>query len=118
MKNVKTIKSMLRSFELASGLKINFSKNSFGAIGKFVQWTKEAAEYLNCRILSLPFLYMGIPIGANLRHSEFWDPIIRKCERKLAEWKHRHISFRGRVILINAVLTTLPIYFFSFSRVP
>ena len=118
MKNVKTIKSLLRSFELASGLKINFAKNSFGAIGKSVQWTKVAAEYLNCRILSLPSLYLGIPIGANLRRTEFWDRIIRKCERKLTAWKYRHISFGGRVILINAVLTTLPIYFFSFFRVP
>jgi len=84
MQNVKTIKSMLRSFELAFGLKINFAKSSFGAIGKFDQWRKEAVEYLNCRILSLPFLYLGIPIGDNPRRSEFWDPIIRKCERKLA----------------------------------
>ncbi|KAH1150639.1 hypothetical protein GYH30_044590 [Glycine max] len=118
LKNVKTIKSLLRSFELASGLKINFAKGSFGAIGKSAQWTKSAAEYLNCRTLSLPFLYLGIPIGVNLRRTEFWDPIICKCERKLAAWKHRHISFGGRVTLINTVLSTLPIYFFPFFRVP
>ena len=34
MQNVKTIKSILRSFELVSGLRINFGKSSFGAIGK------------------------------------------------------------------------------------
>ena len=118
LKNVKTIKSLLRSFELVSGLKINFAKSSFGAIGKSAQWTKSAAEYLNCRTLSLPFLYLGIPIGVNLRRTEFWDPIICKCERKLAAWKHRHISFGGRVTLINVVLSTLPIYYFSFFRVP
>ena len=118
MQNVKTIKSILRSFELASGLKINFAKSSFGAIGKSDQWRKEAAEYLNCRILPLPFMYLGIPIGDNPRRSEFWDPILRKCERKLATWKHRHISFGGRVTLINSILTAIPIYFFSFFRVP
>ena len=37
LKNVKTIKSLLRSFELVSGLKINFAKSSFGAIGKSVE---------------------------------------------------------------------------------
>ena len=47
----------------------------------------------------------------------FWDPIIRKCEGKLATWKHRHMSFRGRVTLINSVLTAISIYFFSFFRV-
>lgn len=63
MQNVKTIKSMLRSFELASGLKINFAKSCFGAIGKSDQWRKEAAEYLNCSMLSMPFLIWVSPLG-------------------------------------------------------
>ena len=47
-----------------------------------------------------------------------WDPIITKCERKLAKWKQRHLLFGGRVTLIKSVLTSIPIYFFSFFRVP
>lgn len=31
--NVLTIKSMLRCYELVSGLKVNFCKSSFGALG-------------------------------------------------------------------------------------
>ncbi|XP_028236879.1 uncharacterized protein LOC114416213 [Glycine soja] len=77
------IKYILRSFELASGLKINFAKSSFGAIGKSDQWWKEAAKYLNCRILSLPFMYLGIPIGDNPRRNEFWDPILQKVPSKI-----------------------------------
>ena len=90
----------------------------FGAVGKSDQWRKEAVEYLNCRILSMPFTYLGIPIRANPRRSELWDPVIRKCERKLARWKQRHLSFGGRVTLIQSILTSIPIYFFSFFRVP
>ena len=118
VQNVKTIKSILRSFELVSGLKKNFAKSSFGVVGKSEQWQAEAARYLNCRILSFPFSYLGIPIGDNPSRSRLWDPIIKKCERRLATWKHRHISFGGRVTLINAALTAIPIYFFSFFRVP
>ena len=118
MENVKAIKVILRCFELMSGLKINFAKSRFGAIWKSDQWGKEAAEFLNCSTLSMPFSYLGIPIGSNPRCSKTWDPIIRKCETKLAKWKQRHISFGGRVTLINAVLTALPIYFFSFFRIP
>jgi len=118
MENVRTVKTILRCFELASGLKINFAKSRCGAICKSEQWCKEEADFLNCSILPMPFSYLGIPIGANPKHREIWDPIIRKCETKLARWKQRHISLGGRVTLINAVLTTLPIYFFSFFRVP
>ena len=87
MQNVKTIKSILRAFELASGLKINYAKSCFEAMGQSQQWIMQAAGYLNCRILSMPFTYLGIPIGANPRRSELWDPIIRKSEKKLARWK-------------------------------
>ena len=38
MSNVKAIKVMLRSFELVSGLKINFAKSCFGAFGMTEQW--------------------------------------------------------------------------------
>ena len=84
MRNVKAIKAILRAFELVSGLKINFVKSSFGAFGMSEQWKIEAANYLNCSLLTIPFIYLGIPIGANPRRCQMWDPLINKCERKLA----------------------------------
>ena len=47
LQNVITIKSILRGFELASGLKINYAKSCFGAVGKSEQWAREAAELQN-----------------------------------------------------------------------
>ena len=118
MANVKAIKAMLRVFELASGLKINFAKSGFGAFGVMEAWKREAANYLNCSLLTLPFTYLGVPIGANPRRYQTWDPIISKCERKLVKWKLRHLLFGGRVTLLKSVLTSIPIYFLSFYRVP
>jgi len=91
MSNVAAIKTMLWSFELVSGLKINFAKSCFGAFGVSEEWVKNAADTLNCRLLSLPFSYLGIPIGANPRRSETWETIIVKCEKRLNKWKQRHL---------------------------
>ncbi|XP_028193184.1 uncharacterized protein LOC114378756 [Glycine soja] len=65
--NVEAIKVILRSFELVSGLRINFSKIYFGVFGVTDQWKQEAANYLHCSLLAFPFVYLGIPIGANPR---------------------------------------------------
>ena len=118
VENVKAIEVRLRSFELVSGLKINFSKSSFGAIGMSESWKVATARYLNYKLLAIPFLYLGIPIGANPRCSDIWDPIVKKCERKLTKWKQKLLSFGGRVTLIKSVLNSIPTYFFSFFRAP
>ena len=101
LQNVKVIKAILRAFELASGLKINYAKSSFGVVGKSEQWCKEAAELLNCKILHIPFTYLGIPIGANPRRSEVWDLVVRRLERKLGKGRQRHLAGGGGVAVIK-----------------
>ena len=70
MENTKAIKVILRIFEMVSGLKINFAKSSFGAIDMPKSWKQNAANYLNCSVLAIPFVYLGIPIGANPRRCQ------------------------------------------------
>lgn len=47
-----------------------------------------------------------------------WDMVIRKVESKLATWKSKMVSFRGRLMLIKVVLFSLPVYFLSMFRAP
>nr|KYP63611.1 hypothetical protein KK1_018190 [Cajanus cajan] len=50
------------------------------------------AQLLNCTLLSMSFLYLGIPIGANPRREVTWRPILHKFTKKFASWKYRHLS--------------------------
>ena len=65
---------------MVSGLKINFAKSCFGAFGMTDRWKIEAVSCLNCSLLPIPFVYLGIPIGANPRRCHMWNPILEKCE--------------------------------------
>ncbi|RZB60409.1 Dual specificity protein kinase YAK1-like [Glycine soja] len=112
------MKSILRIFEMASGLKINYAKSQFGCMGKSEAWCREAALFLNCGQLQFPFSYLGIPMGSSSRSWNVWHPLINKYEVKLAKWKQRCLSMGGRITLINSVLTALPIYLLSFFRIP
>ena len=73
MENVKAMKAILRSFEMVSGLRINFAKSQFGAIGQSEDWCLSAADYLNCALLHFPFCYLGLPIGINPRRKVVWE---------------------------------------------
>lgn len=118
LSNVVAIKCMLRGFELVSGLKLNFFKSCFGFIGVPLVDTERYAHLLKCKILSLPFVYLGIPIGANPRLVDTWKPIVHKFARKLSSWKHKVLSMVGRVCLINFILSSFPLFFLSFFKLP
>nr|KYP51173.1 Putative ribonuclease H protein At1g65750 family [Cajanus cajan] len=68
--------------------------------------------------MSFPFTYLRIPTGANPRRVGTWDGIVAKLSKKLAAWKHKSLSLAGRVCLINFVLTSLPLFFLSFFKMP
>ena len=59
------------------------------------------SKILNYTILSIPFVYLDIPISANPRRMETWESIINFFDKKLASWKHKHLSFARRVCLIE-----------------
>nr|KYP72703.1 Transposon TX1 uncharacterized [Cajanus cajan] len=112
--NVKTMKVILRCFELVSGLKVNFAKSSLGGVGVNTEVMISYAEQIHCKLSPIPFQYLGIPIGANPRRCTTWQPVIRKCSKKLSTWRASSLSIAGKVCLINSVLTSLPLYFMSF----
>lgn len=66
---------------------------------------------------SLPFKFLGLPIGANPRLSAMWNPIIDSMKGRLSTWKGRFISLGGRT-LIHSVLNSIPLYYLSFFKVP
>ncbi|KAH1237797.1 hypothetical protein HKD37_08G022300 [Glycine soja] len=84
--NVSAVKALLRGFEMASGLKINFTKSQFGIIGGGANWGVEAAHTLNCGQMDHPFLYLGIPIGAN--PSSLMDQNCPLCGTALEDVAH------------------------------
>jgi len=61
--NVRTIRAVLLLLEEVSGLKVNFFKSLLTGVNIPPTWPSEAASVLHCRTASLPFLYLGLPIG-------------------------------------------------------
>jgi hypothetical protein len=67
LNNLWTLKAILRGFELASGLKVNFWKSSLIGVNVDNSFLELASTFLNCRRGELPFNYLGLPVGASPR---------------------------------------------------
>ncbi|KAK2637401.1 hypothetical protein Ddye_032193 [Dipteronia dyeriana] len=68
------------------------------------------------KVVDLPM--QGLPLGGNSRRESFWNPVVSKVEQRLAPWKGAFISKGGRLVLIKAMLSSLPSYFMTVFPMP
>jgi hypothetical protein len=118
VENLWVIKSVLRGFEMASGLKVNFWKSCIMGVNVPQDFLTMASDFLNCRIGRFPFKYLGLPVGANPRLATTWSPLLDAIKKRLGSWGNRHVSLGGRIVLLNAVLNAIPIFFLSYMKMP
>lgn len=118
VQNLWTMKAILRGFQMVSGLKINFSKSSLVGINVSEDFMAMACDFLNCSAGSIPFKYLGLPVSANMRSMSTWEPLVETIEGRLNTWNNRYISFGGRIVLLNSVLNSMPIFYLSFLKMP
>jgi hypothetical protein len=118
VENLWALKAILKGFEMASGLKVNFWKSGLIGINVPPTFLEVACTFLNCRQGSIPFKYLGLPIGANPRNESTWNPILEHLQNRLFTWHNKHISFGGRIVLLNAVLNAIPIFYLSYLKLP
>ncbi|GAU18134.1 hypothetical protein TSUD_248350 [Trifolium subterraneum] len=118
VENLWTTKAILRWFELISGLKVNFFKSKLYGINVGDNFISSAASFLKCKVGKLPFIYLGLPVGANPRRLVTWNPVIEVLQKRLASWKNKYVSLGGRVVLLNSVLAAIPIFYLSLFKMP
>ncbi|XP_071695868.1 uncharacterized protein [Rutidosis leptorrhynchoides] len=111
--NVYSLRNLLKCFELASGLKVNFQKSCIYGIGVDFEEVSHVASRVGCQVGVFSFTYLGLPIGSKMLKLNYWSPVIEKIKGRLSDWRMRTLSFGGRVVLIKSVLNSLPLYYFS-----
>ncbi|KAJ0575381.1 putative RNA-directed DNA polymerase [Helianthus annuus] len=116
--NAVSINRFLRCLYLVSGLKVNHKKCQLYGVGVDEVEVSRLARVVNCEAGKFPFMYLGVPIGANMKCARHWQPVVEKINKKLSTWKARNLSFAGRVTLAKAVLGTIPSYYLSLFHAP
>ena len=99
---------------MMAGLKINFHKSYVNNLSRCEEMGMRVASILNCNLGALSFTYLGLPIKATTLTREDWQPLVDRMEKGLATWKGNALSRGGRLILVNSMLSSLPLYFMSF----
>ncbi|KAI3507508.1 hypothetical protein L1887_22495 [Cichorium endivia] len=116
--NLLNLNRVLRCFYIASGLKVNLLKSRLFGVGVEEFDLIRFANILSCEPAVFPCYFLGLPIGVNMKLSRNWNVVIEKFKSKLSKWKSKMMSFGGRLTLVNSVLSSLPLYYFSLFKAP
>ena len=113
--NAQNIKFLLYLHEGMSGLKINFDKSEVIMVDQDPEKSSIFSEMFNCSIGKWPIKYLGVPVsGSRLRVADC-IPLVEKINKRLDGWKGSSLSLGGRLTLLNACLSSIPIYCMSMS---
>ena len=100
-------------FGEASGLKINLAKSAVYPIRCDGIDLQEVLADFRCNVLSFPCKYLGLPLSVRCLRRVDVQPFIDKVASKLPAWKGKFTNKSGRLKLVNAVLTSMPVYFLT-----
>jgi hypothetical protein len=84
----------------------------------------EAKEKVNdyvtlfgCKEGAMPFMYLCIPMSPGKITNKEWVVIEERFQKKLSSWKGKLPSDGGRLVLINSVLSSRPMFMMSLFRI-
>jgi len=77
------LKEILRKFALSTGLLVNYGKSIMVPINVHPDRMQVLASAFGCAIGSMPFTYLGLPMGTTKQRMEDLTPIMDGMERRL-----------------------------------
>lgn len=112
------IKGVLHVFGEASGLRANLQKSSIMPIRCGDTEREFLQEQMACTIASFPCKYLWFPLSLRRLSKADLQPILDKIADALPSWKAALMATSGRLVLVWAVLTSIPIYLLIALDVP
>ena len=112
-----TLKGLLESFSQSTGLRVNYGKSCLVPLNMTNEKAQMLAGVFGCKIQSLPFTYLGLPMGTTKPRVEHYAPLMNRTERRLTATSN-FLTHAGRLQLVNSVLSSLPMYAMCSLQVP
>jgi hypothetical protein len=111
------LKTILQNFSDSTGLKVNYNKSMMLPINIIETKIDQLARTFGCSKGTLPFTYLGLPLGTTkLRIIDFL-PLVNKCERRLGGISSM-LNQAGRLQITNVVMSSLPTFYMCTLEIP
>lgn len=112
-----TLKALLQYFAQGTGLKVNYHKSCLIPINISDEKADLLAGVFGYKVGSLPFTYLGLPLGTTKLRVIDFAPLVDRVERRLSA-NAAFLSYGDRLTLVNTVFSSLPTYYMCTLLLP
>ena len=110
--------NFLQVYAELTGLKINRSKSAFVPVSVPPHLTQVIQNILQSPEEKLPIKYLGLPLSIKKPNKLAFQPMLQSVQKIMEGWKSNFLSYGGRITLVKAVLSAIPIHFMQALRLP
>jgi Reverse transcriptase (RNA-dependent DNA polymerase) len=115
---IMLLKCIFNQFQRISGLKLNLEKSELLVTTDRQGKTHRLAALMHCQASQFPITHLGLPLSDKRLPRESFYRLIHQEEKRLSGWKADTLSIGGRLVLLNSVLSSQPIYYMSVFFLP
>jgi hypothetical protein len=103
------LKALLNSFADSTGLKVNYRKSQMLPMNVSQEKMVHLSNTFGCEIETMPFTYLGLPMGTTKPKMDDLVPMMDRVERRLSACS-TWLSYSGRLEMINSTITPITTY--------
>lgn len=112
------ILEVFKKFAAISGLCISLEKSTLFLAGVSGHSRDDISARFPFETGSLPVRYLGLPLLTKRMSLDDCLPLLEKIRDRISSWKHRFLSFAGRLQLLGSVIASLTNFWISAFRLP
>lgn len=116
----RTFAEVINCFCSALGMLVSFQKSMFLNHGVNNITLEQISSFLPYQSSDLNngVKYLGFFIKPNCYSVNDWIWLLQKVEKRINNWTYRCLSLGGRLVLLKAVLISIPVFWFSLASIP
>lgn len=116
----KSLKNILESFCISTGIEVNLQKSFLYHYFLSRESTLLLIKLLPFALkpLDIGFKYLDFHLKPDNYRKEDWTWLIQKFEARISFWGNRLLSRGERLVLIKEVLESIPVYWNAITKVP
>ncbi|KAM2637494.1 hypothetical protein EV1_021984 [Malus domestica] len=118
-KQARVMKRCLEQFCKASGQAVNFEKSVlYCSPNTSRACVKSISTICGSPVSESLGNYLGMPLIQTRVSKATYSGVIDKVQKRLATWKSKVLSMAGRITLIQAVTSSIPVYAMQTTKLP